>query len=104
MSMTMTFLVITAVFLVGVVVVRSWQPCVRGGSPAPVVRRMRPGSRFQSRGKTFIVHAGPVLPDGQASANALNKTDAATFLNGSEGTDRSGRASISSDGDINLVY
>jgi hypothetical protein len=97
MTLTMTFLAIAAVFLVGVVVVHSYHTPVRTGS-AP--RGRFPRSRFQFRAKTFIVHDGPVFLDSQASVSPLNKTERDMFLD----EDPSGRASISSDGDINVVY
>jgi hypothetical protein len=100
MSMTMTFLAVAAVFLVGVVVVRSCAQPSRSGVATLAAYQLRPGSRFPMRGKTFIVHGGPAAEQDGTTAGARCDSGALPD-DGPEGSDR---ASISSDGDINLVY
>jgi hypothetical protein len=104
--MTMTFLAVAAVFLIGVVVVRSAIQPNQSGAATLAAFGLRPGSRFQMQGKTFIVHGGPVpLAAEQDSAAASTRTDSGTLPEGPESSGPGkGRANISSDGDINLVY
>jgi hypothetical protein len=96
MNTTMTFLIITAVFFIGVVVVHSYHPSI---AISLLVPRLRPGSRFRLGTKLFIVHRGPVLSSGQASVAPWKPGETENPR-----SDPSGRAGISSDGDINLVY
>jgi len=106
MSTSTTFLAIAAVFFLGAVVVRSLHHLSTSTPPRLISTACQPTiSRFQTGGKTFILHCQRVAQQADpATVSGLTRTEAEEFLDWLEAGGRTGEPSTSADGGFKIVY
>src|SRR5438445_2518923 len=100
MSTSTTFLAIAAVFFLGAVVVRSLHHLSTSAPPRLSSTARQPAvSRFQTGGKTFILHCQRVAQRADpAAVSGLTRTEAEEFLEWLEAGGRTSESSTSTDG------